>query len=181
MDLMGILSDAVSNPWTYVVLFFVYCVLAAIILPIPVELGLVGLAAGGFKLFGLPVFQSFMVLAVVMGLGKAVGGQFVFTVGVRLEDDIRRWAKWKWFQRLTEKASWLVSKLGYLGLYIILSIPLMTDTIPLYLFSFLNRDGSIFQGRWFFAMNVLAGMSRAMVVGILFIAIGESFVGLLGG
>ncbi|MFH0816034.1 MAG: hypothetical protein V1934_04380 [Methanobacteriota archaeon] len=181
MDPMGALSDAASNPWTYVLLFYVYCILAAVILPIPVELGLIGLAAGHFQLFGLPVFQSFMILAVVMGLGKATGGQIVFTIGVKLEDDVRRWLKWKWFQSLMDKSSWLVQKLGYLGLYIILSIPLMADTIPLYLFSFLNRDGKIFENKWFFATNILAGMCRAILVGILFAAIGDAFVRLMGG
>ena len=36
MDLMGILSDAASNPWTYLLLFYAYCILAAVLLPIPV-------------------------------------------------------------------------------------------------------------------------------------------------
>jgi membrane protein YqaA with SNARE-associated domain len=181
MDLMGALSDAVANPWTYVLLFYIYCVLAAVVLPIPVELGLIGLAAGNFQLFDLPVFQSFLILAVVMGLGKATGGQIVFTLGVKLEDDIRRYLKWGWFQKLMDKSSWLVNKLGYVGLYFVLSIPLMTDTVPLYLFSFLNRDGKIFENKWFFVTNVLAGMSRALIVGILSIAIGDAFVRLMGG
>lgn len=181
MDLMGALADAASNPWTYILLFYIYCILAAVLLPIPVELGLIGLAAGNFHLFGLPVFQSFMILAVIMGLGKATGGQIVFTIGVKLEDDVRRWLKWKWFQSLMEKSSWLVQKLGYVGLYIILSIPLMSDTVPLYLFSFLNRDGKLFENKWFFVTNILAGMTRAIVVGILFAAVGDAFVRLMGG
>jgi membrane protein YqaA with SNARE-associated domain len=180
MDLMGALSSAVSNPWTYVLLFYVYCVLAAVLLPIPVELGLIGLAAGNYHLFGLPIFHSFLILAAVMGLGKATGGQIVFTIGVKLEDDVRRWLKWKWFQRLMERSSWLVQRLGYVGLYFILSIPLMTDTVPLYLFSFLNRDGSIFENRWFFVTNLLAGISRALLVGILFALAGNAFASLIG-
>jgi hypothetical protein len=181
MDLMGILSDAVSDPWVYVAIFYVYCVLAAVMLPIPVELGLIWLAAGDFMLFGLPIFQSFLILAVIMGLGKATGGQIVFTIGVKLEDDVRRWLKWGWFQKLMAWSSRLVERLGYVGLYIILSIPLMTDTVPLYLFSFLNRDGKLFTHRWFFVTNILAGMSRALIVGILSVAIGDAFVKLMGG
>ena len=181
MGLMDALSNAGHDPWVYIGLFFAYCVLAAVVLPLPVELGLIWLAAGDFMLFDLPIFESFMILAVVMGLGKATGGQIVFTIGVKLEDDVRRWLKWGWFQKLMAKSSWLVEKIGYVGLYIVLSIPLMTDTVPLYLFSFLNRDGKIFENRWFFVTNILAGMSRALIVGILSVAIGDAFTGLMGG
>ncbi|MEW5936560.1 MAG: hypothetical protein AB1665_01915 [Candidatus Thermoplasmatota archaeon] len=161
------LASIAGNPVTFLVFFFIFCVLAAIILPIPVELGLLGLVAHDFTLFDMGVYPSYLLLAAVIGFGKALGGWGVFVLGVKVEDDIRRWLRWRWFQWLMERASRLVSKLGYIGLYILLMIPGMTDTVPLYLFSFLNRDGTVFQTRWFVLTNFLAGAARALMVGIL--------------
>ncbi|MBI5000795.1 MAG: hypothetical protein HZB92_04620 [Euryarchaeota archaeon] len=167
---MDWLWGMISNPWAFLLVFFVFCFLAAIILPIPVEIGLLGLAAYKYSLFGLSLFPSFFVLALVLALGKGLGAWAVFYIGVKIEEDIRYWLKWRAFQWLFEKCTWLVSKLGYLGLYIILIIPLMTDTVPLYLFSLMNRDGKVFNMKFFVATNLLAGFARAINVGILFMA-----------
>ena len=172
---MDWLANLAGDPVSYLVFFFIFCILAAVILPIPVELGLLGVLAYDFSLFGLSVYPTYILVAGVLGLGKAVGGWLVFNIGVHLEDEIRRYAKWRWFKVLLERSSWFVSKAGYIGLYILLIIPGMTDTIPLYVFSLLNREGDIFEDGTFALTNLLAGFSRALIVGIL-VSIGISVI-----
>lgn len=171
---MGWLVNGMSNPLTYLLIFFVYCVLAAIILPIPVELGLAGYVTFS-SLFGLSLFWSFAILAAVMGLGKAVGSSFVFQIGVKVENNVRQWARWEWFQKLLEKSTILVEKFGYIGLFVIMSIPIMTDTVPLYIFSLLNKEGKIFEMKWFVLSNFFAGVTRAFIVGIATVSVLYTF------
>ena len=123
--------------------------------------------AHDFALWGLDVYPSYMIVALVLGLGKAFGGGIVFSIGARVEDDIRRYAKWHWFKWLLDKCTWFVSRAGYVGLFLILSLPMMTDTVPLYIFSLMNREGDVFERKFFILTNLLAGISRALVVGIL--------------
>ncbi len=171
---MDWLVNGMSNPLTFLLIFFVYCVLAAIILPIPVELGLAGYVTFS-SLFGLSLFWSFTILAVVMGLGKAVGSSFVFQIGVRVEDNVRQWTRWGWFQKLLEKSTILVERFGYIGLFVIMSIPIMTDTVPLYIFSILNKEGKIFEMKWFVLSNFFAGATRAFIVGIATVSVLYTF------
>ncbi|KYK30075.1 MAG: hypothetical protein AYK23_04730 [Candidatus Proteinoplasmatales archaeon SG8-5] len=162
--------DPFQNPWSYMLLLFIYCVLAAVILPIPVELGLAGFISylvEGNSFLGLPIFLAFLLLALIMGAGKCVGSWVVFHIGVKVEDTMRRFLKWNWFQKLTEALSRFCERFGYIATYIVLSIPIMPDTVPLYIFSLLNRDGEVFETRWFVLTNFWAGTSRALVVGIL--------------
>jgi membrane protein YqaA with SNARE-associated domain len=172
--LMDWLVNGMSNPLTFLLTFFVYCVLAAIILPIPVEIGLAGYVKFS-SLFGLSPFWSFTILAVVMGLGKAVGSSCVFMIGVRVEDNVRQWTRWGWFQKLLEKSTILVEKFGYIGLFVIMSIPIMTDTVPLYIFSLLNKEGKIFEMKWFVLANFFAGATRAFIVGIATVSVLYAF------
>ncbi|MGD0817775.1 MAG: hypothetical protein ABR986_05175 [Methanomassiliicoccales archaeon] len=65
----------------------------------------------------------------------------------------------KWFERL-------IKKLGYLGLYIIMSIPFMLDSLPLYAFSISDEDMG-FQIRWFALTNFLAGFTHAILFSVL--------------
>ncbi len=167
---MTFLGDLLlENPLLYLLVFFLYCFLAAVILPIPVELGLLGFIPfllEGHSFMGLDIFSAFFVLGLMMGLGKAVGSWVVFVIGVKIEDNIRVWFKWKWFQKLTEALSRFCERFGYIAIYIVLSIPIMPDTIPLYIFSLLNKDGEVFEAKWFVFTNFWAGISRAMIVGI---------------
>ena len=172
--LMDWLVNGMSNPLTFLLIFFVYCVLAAIILPIPVELGLAGYVTFS-SLFGLSLFWSFTILAVVMGLGKAVGSSCVFMIGVRIEDNVRQWTRWGWFQKLLKRSTILVERFGYIGLFIIMSIPIMTDTVPLYIFSLLNKEGKIFEMKWFVLANFFAGATRAFIVGIATVSVLYTF------
>lgn len=164
--LMEFLNQYSTNPVTYLTLFFVYGVLAAIVLPIPVELGLIWNPT-----------TPYMVKALVLGAGKAVGSILVFFVGTKVEENIRNWQRWGWFSWLVEKSEWLVAKLRYLGLYILLSIPGMVDTIPIYLFSLFNREGKLLELRWFVLANFLGGITRAILLYVLFYYLGIDLFG----
>ena len=169
-DLMGLLTDSLHDPWVFLGLFFVYCVLAAVILPIPVELGLAGfipfIQEGGEFLGFTTIFPAFFIVSLAMGFGKAVGSWMVFIIGEKIEDSIRTWFRWRWFVGLTEFLTRFCEKFGYIAIYIILSIPIMPDTITLYIFSLLNKDGEVFEMKWFVMANFWAGLSRGLIVGI---------------
>jgi hypothetical protein len=49
-------------------------------------------------------------------------------------------------------------------MYVIMSIPGMVDTIPLYLFSILNEEGTLMRLRDFALANFLAGINRAFLI-----------------
>lgn len=152
-DMLRFLEGSANSPLSYVPIFFIYTVLAAVILPLPVEIGL-------FFSPGTPV----LVKVLVMGLGKMLGSIFVFFIGLKVGDRIRSWSsKWKWFDRLVNGCEWMVSKFHYVGLYIILCIPLMTDTVPLYLFSMFNETG-VLKMKWFAVVSFLGGITRGLIV-----------------
>lgn len=166
-DLMIWLGMLANDPIVYVVIFFLFCVAAAIILPIPVELGLF-----------LGTAVPYPVLAIVLGLGKAVGSLFVFEVGVKVEPRIRRWsAKYRLVGKFIKLAEEFVSRYRYYALYILLSIPFMSDTVVLYLFSLLNREGTAMGMKWFAITNFLAGVTRAAILALLLYVFGIDLFG----
>ncbi|HLF07614.1 MAG TPA: VTT domain-containing protein [Thermoplasmata archaeon] len=127
VDLFALLVSLGHDPVAYSALFFLFAVATAVFLPFPVELGLINSSVN-------PV-----VLALVLGLGKALGSVLVFRLGARVEEGIDKWivrypAVKPWLDRLER----FVAKHGYWALFVLLSIPFMTDTVPLYLFSVLN-------------------------------------------
>jgi hypothetical protein len=70
-QLLSFLSANQTDPMTYLLFFFLFSVAAAVILPIPIEIGLVW-NPGTF----------FPIKALDMGLGKAVGSVFVFLIPI---------------------------------------------------------------------------------------------------
>lgn len=141
--------------WYYPVLFLGYCIAAALLLPIPVEAALT---------------TDFVVLPIVMGGGKAVAAFMVFHIGISVDSEMRRWLRYKW---MVEALNWLEDqcrRFGYLMIYAILAIPLLPDTIPLYLFGIVNRGGTIYDRKWFVVTNFFAGWTRGLIVGILWFA-----------
>lgn len=164
-SLIELLSQYEADPAVYLLIFFVFCVLAAIILPIPIEIFLV-----------IDPSVPFVYKALVMGLGKGAGAVAVFYIGAAIEPAIRRFSRWRWFKWLLDMCERLVRRFGALGLYVIMSIPGMIDTIPLYLFSILNREGHFMTLRDFVLANILAGINRAMIIYTLFFAFGIDFV-----
>ena len=159
-DFMSVLTGVADDPVLYSVVFFGYAVLAAIILPIPVEFGLI-----------LSPHTPWYVLAIVLGAGKAVGSVLVFKIGMEIEGPVRRWSKRiKWFGKFIELCERFVARYGYYALYVLLSIPFMSDTAILYIFSITNKDGEAMQMKWFVVVNFLAGVTRAIfLVTLLYI------------
>lgn len=156
MDFMGFLESYQTEPTTYLLVLFIYTVAASVFLPVPVEIALLSGAA------------PFPVTAVVLGAGKAAGSIVVFIIGAKIEEKIRNWIRWGWFNWLVDKSESFVRKYGYYALYVLLSIPFMPDTIPLYLFSLLNKEGEIFTKKGFALTNFLAGITRAVIFLVLF-------------
>ena len=163
--LVDFVEQVQHDPAIYSLLFFIYTIAATIILPIPVEL----------MLFLSPG-TSIVIKALVLGLGKAVGSILVFYIGVNVEGPILKLAdKWKFFRKLVAACQLLVTKFGYFGLYIIMSIPLMVDTVPVYLFSIFNKEGTM-DVRYFAIVNLAAGITRAAIVYAVFYALGTKLL-----
>lgn len=72
--------------------------------------------------------------------------------------------KWGWMRWLSRKSEVFVRKYGIFAMYTIMSVPGMVDTIPLYLFSILNREGKLMTLRDFALANFLAGINRAFLI-----------------
>jgi membrane protein YqaA with SNARE-associated domain len=165
------LMDLVKDPVAYLTFVFIFATLAAIILPLPVELVLVGfifyLVDPGSDFLGLGIAGAFILIAIVMGIGKALGSWVVFVIGVKAEKLINKYMSWGWFQRLLRRVERFCVRYGYFAMFLVMCIPLMTDTVPLYIFSILNKDGEVFDRNWFVLTNFWAGISRTLVVGIL--------------
>jgi len=152
-ELMDYLSSHQADPVTYLVILFLFCIAAAIILPIPIEIALVWNPSLFFPL-----------KALTMGLGKGTGAVAVYFIGAKVEVAIRRFERWGWFKWMLVKSEAFVRRFGLFALYILMSIPGMVDTIPLYLFSIFNQEGRLMRMRDFALINVLAGINRAMLV-----------------
>ena len=170
-DLVNFLLGAYSAPFVFLPLVFVYAVAIAVVLPIPIELSLVK-----------PILDQdwgyLFWIALALAAGKMVGSWLIFYLGVRVENGIRWWsAKWEFAKWFVEKADLFVQKTGYLGLYFLLSIPLMSDTIPIYLYSLFNKEGKALERNLFLLANFLAALNRVSILAGLFV-IG---VDLLGG
>jgi len=157
-QLLGFLTVHSGDPATYLLTLFVFSIGAAIILPIPVETALV-LA---------PEKMPFIVPALALGLGKGVGAMAVFFIGAKVEKVVLQFGKWGWFKWLLDKSEGFVRRYGYFALFAILAIPFMLDTVPLYIFSVLNKEGKLMRLRWFVLVNVLAGTTRASIILIAF-------------
>ncbi len=151
-----ILEASAANPLFYSIAFFVYTVLATVILPFPVELGLL-----------LSPETNILLLALVLGFGRVVGGIIVYYAGHQIGGKTHEWFyRWKWSIQLMNGFERLITRLGYLGLYIIMSIPFMLDSIPLYAFS-ISDEKKKFKVKWFALTNFLAGFTRAIVFSVL--------------
>lgn len=163
--LMHYLETSASDPLSFSIILLFYTILATVFLPIPVEIGL-------FFSPATPVAVKIL----VMGLGKMIGSMLVFSIGLKLGDRVRCWSTdWKWFGALVRGCEWMVKRFHYLGLYLILSLPLMTDTVPLYVFSMFNDQG-VLNFKWFAVTSFLAGITRGSIVFMAFYAMGIRLV-----
>ena len=169
-DLIGTLAGFISNPAVYLLLVFVYAVLVAIILPIPIEVALVWpFVNGDFGYFGIVV--------VVMALGKGLGALAVLYLGIKVEKTVNYWSrKAKWFGKVMRYLSLFVEKTGYVGLYLILSVPLMTDTVPIYIYSIFHEEGKHLAASIFGLSNFLAAINRAVVIAMVISLFGWTLI-----
>ncbi len=158
MDFLNFLFGVTSNPFLYSLIFFIYVVLAVVILPIPVEIGL-------FNPSVHPV-----ILIVLLAVGKGAGSLIVYLIGATVRKGIKARAiginfiLTKKIIRLCEE---FVKKYGYYGLFIIMSTPLMIDSVSLYLFSLLNpryKDKKALSATRFVLVNIFAGAMRSIII-----------------
>jgi len=156
-QLTDLLSANQADPLTYLVIFFLFCVAAAIILPIPIEIFLV-----------IDPQVHFVWKALVMGLGKGTGALAVFFIGHEIESTVRRFTRWGWFKWLLDKSEKFVRRYGYPAMFVIMAVPGMIDTIPLYIFSILNKEGKLMTWQGFTIVNILAGITRACLIYVIF-------------
>ena len=153
-SLTSFIEQVQGDPLVYSVVFFIYIIAATLFLPIPVEL-----------LLFLSPATPFVFKAILLGVGKAVGSIIVFYIGMNVERPINTLTKkWGFFRMVVNFSKWLVDKLGYLGLYLILSVPIMVDTVPVYLFSILRKDRCDRDLKLFALTNLAAGITRAGIV-----------------
>ncbi len=162
-DFVNLLLGAYGNPYAFLPLVFLYAIAIAVVLPIPIELSLVA-----------PIVNEqwgyLAAIAVALAAGKTVGAWLIFVLGVRVENSIRWWsAKWRFARWFVDKADLFVQRTGYLGLYFLLSIPLMSDTIPIYLYSLFNKEGRSLERNLFLAANFFAALNRVALLAGLFI------------
>ncbi len=163
-DVINFVSAAYNTPALYLSLTFGFSILVAIILPLPIELVLIApILNGQWGYLGSVVFA--------MAAGKTVGAWLVFYLGVHVEDNIRHWSeKYRIAKRFVTWCEKFVRKTNYAGLYVLLSIPLMSDTIPLYLYSLFNEEGKALNRQAFLVSNFLAAWTRAGILTFVFVA-----------
>jgi membrane protein DedA with SNARE-associated domain len=168
MDLIDVLLDATTDPVTYSIIFFTYVILTVIILPIPVEIGL-------FNPHINPLWLVFL-----MAVGKGAGAFVVFEIGTRARTKIKELSTGTPLTRkIVAALERFVIKYGNYGLFIIMSTPLMLDSVTLYLFSLLNpeRQGTrALERRKFVLINTLAGVVRASIILLLWHIAGTKLV-----
>ena len=166
MDLIDILLGITGDPVVYSLLFFIYVILAVIILPIPVEIGLFN-----------PSLNP-LLLILILALGKGVGSFIVFEIGLKVRRFLQKWTEGTPLtKKILHSCERFVKHYGYLGLFIIMSTPLMIDSLSLYLFSLLNSEktsGDRALARSYFVLiNIIAGAVRGSI--ILLVAYGLGY------
>jgi hypothetical protein len=163
VDLIQVLNDAYNTPWLYMLLAFVYAVFVALVLPIPIEIALL-----------LPLIDGrwgyLAGIALAIAAGKTVGAWLIFLLGLNLEASVRKWSeRWRlarWFVAKTEK---FVRRTGHTGLYLLLSVPMMSDTIPIYVYSLFNEEGKALERNMFLIANFLAAVNRVAILAMAFV------------
>ncbi len=157
MDFIELLTQTFQDPFIYSLIFFVYSILAAVILPIPVEIGL-------FNPYLHPVL-----LISILALGKGVGAWIVYIVGTNIRSLLKKInSSTPLLKKILYYCEQFVKKYGHIGLFIIMSIPLMIDSVTLYLFSLLNpkeETGKFaLAKRRFILINIGAGIVRGSII-----------------
>ncbi len=154
----SILVGYAANPILYLIVVFIYGILTAIFLPFPVEIALIV----------RPEALSIYVIALVIGLSKMVGAGLIFLVGLRVEGPIREYsARYRILGRLVGYVIRFVRLTKWIGLLILLAIPFLPDTLPIYLYSLFNKQGQLIPGWIFLLVNFIGGFVRAIIFFVL--------------
>jgi hypothetical protein len=72
--------------------------------------------------------------------------------------------RWGWLRWIARKSERLVRRFGVIGMYVLLSIPGMPDTVILYIFAIINMDRTVMTLRDFALANLLAGINRVFII-----------------
>jgi membrane protein YqaA with SNARE-associated domain len=165
--LWQILNVYINDPTIFLTVLFIYSILTAIILPIPVELALLPLVAQP-ALLGMA--------AMTLGAGKAVGAGMIFLLGLKVEVTLRYWAaRHRFVGKFVGYATRFVRATKWVGLYLLLSIPFFPDTVPVYVYSIFNKQGQLISGKAFLVVNMVAGITRAFLF-VLLSSLGIQFI-----
>lgn len=151
-----------DNPFVFLPIAFLFAVSVAVVLPIPIELALLGALID-------QDWGYLSAIALALAVGKTVGAWLIFILGINLEGKIRLWSeRWRFADLVVRWAEAFVRKTKYTGLYILLSIPLMSDTIPLYVYSLFNEEGQALRRDMYLIANFLAALNRTAFLVVLF-------------
>ncbi|HKZ64488.1 MAG TPA: hypothetical protein VJ400_08595 [Thermoplasmata archaeon] len=166
-----VLCGFLTNPLVYFLIVFLFSIAIAIVLPIPVEIALV-----------LVFFRSdlglFMAAVFAVASGKAVGAWLVFWLGLKVEAAMHRWSqRSRIIERIMNAFERFVRVTGTFGMFVLLSIPFMSDTAVLYFYALFNAEGHTIDRRRFILCNFLAGISRVSLFFILALTIFPWLIG----
>lgn len=163
-DIFESITEPVTNAKGLVGLLIVagYSFLIAFILPLPSEIVL----AASLEIRWLPELVEGALVILVSGLAKAAGSVVALRVSSEASDPVIDRLK-KHFNLVKWGEQWavqIVEEHGYIGLALLLMIPLFPDTVSIYAFSVIDEDylkfatatfvGSV--GRLFVFAGVLA-------------------------
>jgi len=132
-------------------LIFLYEVGAAVILPTPSEIPMLGYNY-------IPIVWIF-IFAV---LGKIVGAYIVFLIGDRAKETERfqRFLnRYRWARRFFDLSERFVQRYGVFAVFVLLSIPGFPDTASLYLFAIIGNRPVLF--------SIASGLGTAVRMGLV--------------
>jgi hypothetical protein len=156
MDFFGVILDGSSNPLLFGVFFFIYVVLNTLALPFPVELGLFN-----------PAFHPLFLIG-ILALGRGVGAFFVFEIGGFIRKKTSNWSIGAFrLRKIINSLERFIQQYGYYALFLLMSIPLMLDSVVLYLFSLLNKrkdTKTALARRWFIGITIAASILRGTII-----------------
>jgi hypothetical protein len=156
MDFFGVITDSSSNPFLFGFFFFLYVILNTIALPLPVELGL-------FNPYIHPV-----ILIGILALGRGAGAVFIFEIGGLIRTKASTWTLNVYrLRKIINRLERFIQRYGYYALFLLMSIPLMLDSVILYMFSLLNarnKTKAALTRRWFIGVTIGASILRGTII-----------------
>ncbi len=156
MDLFGMIVDGSSDPLLFGLVFFIYVILNTLALPFPVELGLFN-----------PAFHPLFLIA-ILALGRGVGAFFIFEIGGFIRKKTSTWnVEVLKLRKIITSLEGFMQRYGYYALFLLMSIPLMLDSVVLYLFSLLNKrkdTKDALSRRWFITITMAASILRGSII-----------------